>query len=131
MAITITEDRMTSDLTSDHAERNQRGQWITSGPTLGHPARLFDRNQAISALTLAEHLHNWGTHHHCVYSDALRAELQDVRYPDDDPITQHPNAPARCLYCGSTDTFEIRVTIDERTEDYALQCGDCHGVWAA
>ncbi|WP_067476420.1 hypothetical protein [Actinomadura hibisca] len=38
---------------------------------------------------------------------------------------------ARCLYCGSDDVFETRVTIDDRTEEMALRCGACEGTWAA
>ncbi len=36
----------------------------------------------------------------------------------------------RCLYCGSTDVYEIPVVVDERTTEMALTCGACHGVWA-
>ena len=37
---------------SEHAAANGNGAWIVST----HPARLFSRNQAITALTLAERL---------------------------------------------------------------------------
>ena len=37
---------------SEHAAANGRGAWIVST----HPARLFGRNEAITALTLAERL---------------------------------------------------------------------------
>jgi hypothetical protein len=37
---------------SEHAAANGRGTWIVST----HPARLFGRNEAITALTLAERL---------------------------------------------------------------------------
>ena len=37
----------------------------------------------------------------------------------------------RCLYCGGTDDIEeIRVLVDDRTEEMALHCGACQGVWA-
>ena len=36
----------------------------------------------------------------------------------------------RCLYCGSTDIYETRVVVDDRTTEMALACGECHGVWA-
>lgn len=45
------------------------------------------------------------------------------RAPGDDTV--------RCLYCGANDDIcETRVTVDDRTDEYALQCGDCGGVWA-
>lgn len=46
--------------------------------------------------------------------------------------TIRPGRPLiRCLYCGATDDIhETRVTIDDRTDGYALECGACHGVWA-
>jgi hypothetical protein len=56
MAITITDDRMTSDQTchtawsSQYAAADGRGAWIVSWL----PLRLLDRNQAITAMTLAE-----------------------------------------------------------------------------
>lgn len=35
-----------------------------------------------------------------------------------------------CPSCGNTDTIsEIRITTAERTEEYALECGDCSEVW--
>ena len=35
-----------------------------------------------------------------------------------------------CPACGNTDTpSEIRITTGERTEEYALECGDCGEVW--
>ena len=79
MAITITDTSMNSDLVEDTATRRPDGLWTTGGPTLG-PARLFDRNQAITALILAEHLALWGSDHHCAHSDAWRAELIDAPY---------------------------------------------------
>lgn len=37
-----------------------------------------------------------------------------------------------CLYCGSNDDiYETRVIVDDRTDEYVLTCGHCHGVWAA
>lgn len=56
MAITITDERMTSDQTchkarhSPYAAADGQGAWIVSWL----PLRLLDRNQAITALTLAE-----------------------------------------------------------------------------
>ena len=39
-------------------------------------------------------------------------------------------APVTCPSCGNTDNIsEIRVTTGERTEEYALECGDCGEVW--
>ena len=38
--------------------------------------------------------------------------------------------PVTCPCCGSTDNIsETRVTTGERTEGYALECGDCGEVW--
>jgi hypothetical protein len=61
MAIRISDDSMTLEIGdrvvatarfSQHATANGNGAWIVST----HPARLFTRNQAITALTLAERL---------------------------------------------------------------------------
>ena len=61
MAICIGTDSMTLEIGdhviatarfSEHAAADGNGAWIV--PT--HPARLFSRNQAITALTLAERL---------------------------------------------------------------------------
>ena len=61
MAIRITDDTMTLQIGdrvvatarfSEHAAADGNGAWIVST----HPARLFSRNQAITALTLAERL---------------------------------------------------------------------------
>jgi hypothetical protein len=49
---------------SKDAAADGNGAWIVSA----HPARLFHRDQAITALTLAEHL--------------------ALGYPDDDPFVQ-------------------------------------------
>ena len=73
MAIRITDDEMTLEMDgrvvatarySDHAAANGGGAWIVST----HPARLFGRNEAITALTLAERL--------------------AAGYPDDDPFVK-------------------------------------------
>jgi hypothetical protein len=54
MALTITDALMTSDLTDAeaefrlHAAADGSGAWVVSS----RPARLFDRNQAVSALTI-------------------------------------------------------------------------------
>lgn len=56
MALAITSDQMTSDLTShtahysQHAAANGQGAWIVSWL----PLRLLDRNRAITAMTIAE-----------------------------------------------------------------------------
>jgi uncharacterized Zn finger protein len=35
-----------------------------------------------------------------------------------------------CPVCGNTDNIsETRITTGERTEEYALECGDCGEVW--
>jgi hypothetical protein len=61
MAIQINDESMSLDINGDvvatvrfseHAAANGRGAWIVST----HPARLFGRNDAITALTLAERL---------------------------------------------------------------------------
>lgn len=61
MAIRIYDDTMTLEIDdrvvatarfSQHAAADGNGVWIVST----HPARLFSRNQAITALTLAERL---------------------------------------------------------------------------
>jgi hypothetical protein len=56
MALTITDTEMTSDLTDaraefrPHAAADGSGAWVVST----RAARLLDRNQAITALTIAE-----------------------------------------------------------------------------
>ena len=58
MALKITDALITSDKTSDRAEfrpdasADGSGAWIVTG----HEARLFTRNQAITAMMLAQHL---------------------------------------------------------------------------
>jgi hypothetical protein len=61
MAIRITDDSMTLEMDgcavatarySEHFAANGGGAWIVST----YPARLFGRNEAITALTLAERL---------------------------------------------------------------------------
>ena len=61
MAIQVSYDFMTLEVNgaviatarfSKYAAADGNGAWIVST----HPARLFTRNQAITALTLAEHL---------------------------------------------------------------------------
>lgn len=61
MAIRITDDTMTLEMDGHvvatarycaHAAADGEGAWIVST----HPARLFGRNDAITALTLAERL---------------------------------------------------------------------------
>lgn len=56
MSLTITDTRITSDLTDAYAEFRRHaaadgnGAWVVSTRT----ARLFNRDQAISAMTIAE-----------------------------------------------------------------------------
>jgi hypothetical protein len=56
MALTITDTYISSDLTEayaefrPHAAANGHGAWVV----LGRHGRLFDRNQAISAMTIEE-----------------------------------------------------------------------------
>jgi hypothetical protein len=39
-------------------------------------------------------------------------------------------AAIKCPSCGNADTIsETRITTSETTEKYALECGDCGGVW--
>ena len=58
MALTITDTLVTSNLTDayaefrQHAAANGNGAWVVYGASRGN--RLFDRNQAISAMTIAE-----------------------------------------------------------------------------
>jgi hypothetical protein len=61
MAICINDESMSLEIDghvvatawfSEHAAANGRGAWIVSP----HPARLFGRDEAITALTLAERL---------------------------------------------------------------------------
>ncbi|MFC4050050.1 hypothetical protein ACFOY4_10175 [Actinomadura syzygii] len=64
-------------------------------------------------------LSQWGQEHVCNSERArIVAALVGERH-------------VRCLYCGSIDVYETRVLVDERTEEMALQCGACHGVWAS
>lgn len=49
MALTITDDEITSNITTKTARRLEAGGWMVSGRT-----KIFDRNQAITAMTLAE-----------------------------------------------------------------------------
>jgi hypothetical protein len=137
MAITITDDHIKSDVVEDHATINEHGRWVTTGPILddfGNPTNGYSRNQAITAMTLAEHLGIWGTHDTCVFVQTWHKELLTP-----DPATaersagksqEEPAPHVRCLYCGSDEVFETIVTIDERQSEYAYECCDCHGVWA-
>lgn len=58
MTLTITDTEITSDLTSaraefrPHASADGSGAWVVYGSPWA--ARLFDRNQAITAMTIAE-----------------------------------------------------------------------------
>jgi hypothetical protein len=129
MALTITDQTMTSDLTTDTATRRHDGRWDVAGPLLG-PPRVFDRNQATTAMILAEHLHTWGAHHRCVHVDAWNAELHTTSSPPAAAPSAATPPAASCLYCGCTDIVEKLIVVDERTSEYALECSDCHGVWA-
>ena len=45
-------------------------------------------------------------------------------------FTAHEAAIAACPSCGNTDIIgETRIATGERTEEYALECGDCGQVW--
>jgi hypothetical protein len=45
-------------------------------------------------------------------------------------FTASASASAACPSCGTTDNLsETRITTGERTEEYALECGDCGEVW--
>jgi hypothetical protein len=52
MSLTIDGEAIATARFSQHAAANGNAAWIVST----HPARLFSRNQAITALTLAERL---------------------------------------------------------------------------
>jgi hypothetical protein len=52
ISLTIDGETIGTARFSQHAAANGNGAWIVST----HPARLFSRNQAITALTLAERL---------------------------------------------------------------------------
>jgi hypothetical protein len=66
MSLTITDDRITSDEISAYAEfrpnvaASGRGAWVVffgdAQPAWPYQGRLFDRNQAITAMTLEERL---------------------------------------------------------------------------
>jgi hypothetical protein len=130
MAVTITDDDMTSDLVIDCAIKVEEGRWIITGPLLsqlGNRDNGYSRNQAVTAMNLAEHLGTWGNEHWCATLETWHTEL--TTQDPTDPASKDPG-PVRCLYCGSDEVFETLVTIDERTSEYALECADCHGVWA-
>ncbi len=45
-------------------------------------------------------------------------------------FTAREAAIVTCPACGNADTIsETRITTGERTEEYALECGDCGEVW--
>jgi hypothetical protein len=52
MSLTLDGETIATARFSQHAAADSNGSWIVST----HPARLFSRNQAITALTLAERL---------------------------------------------------------------------------
>lgn len=52
MSLTLDGEIIATARFSQHAAADSNGAWIVST----HPARLFSRNQAITALTLAERL---------------------------------------------------------------------------
>jgi hypothetical protein len=52
MSLTLDGETIATARFSQHAAADGNGSWIVST----HPARLFSRNQAITALTLAERL---------------------------------------------------------------------------
>jgi hypothetical protein len=52
MSLTLSGEPIATARFSEHAAADGNGAWIVST----HPARLFSRNQAITALTLAKRL---------------------------------------------------------------------------
>ena len=45
-------------------------------------------------------------------------------------FTAHETATVACPACGNTEAIsETLVTVGERAEGYALECGDCGQVW--
>jgi hypothetical protein len=124
MTLTIRPDRISSDRSTDTAIRTHDDQWMIGGPYLG-PIRTVDHTTAVAAFTIIDALitiHPGGNP--CpdcrTWLEAVPGLLANTAF---DKI--------RCLYCGSTDVFETRITIDDRTQDMALECGDCHGTWAS
>jgi hypothetical protein len=77
MALTITETLITSDMTParaeyrPHAAGDGSGAWVVSTRT----ARLLDRNQAISAMTIAEERTRPGPEQNRALIEALENEL--------------------------------------------------------
>ncbi len=129
MSLTITDTHIGSTLADDHADRRPDGSWTLDGP-LFTPALTVTRMQAMAALTIADAIRSVHTGQPCYQCANWLAGIHQTLIADGAAIAKN-TAPVLCLYCGSTDIFETRVTIDERHEDLALQCGECHGVWAA
>lgn len=85
MTLHITDDAITSDEVGQTAHRRD-GRWYIAGPPpansatfdelydLTRPGRTFDRNQAISAMTIAEELARPEPNELLV--ESLRSELQ-------------------------------------------------------
>jgi hypothetical protein len=70
MTLTVCDAVIATARFSQHAAADGNGAWIVST----YPARLFTRNQAITALVLAEHL-AVGYDHTDPFVDGWRAEL--------------------------------------------------------
>lgn len=136
MTVTITDAEMTSDRTTALLVRlPDSDRWVIAAYPVDIRFRfgLFTRDQATTAMAYAEHLaiydpgHTPGhSDHHCAHLDAWAAEL--LTAPN---LTDTPAHALSCLYCGSPDDiFEVLVTVDERTSEFAMQCALCGGVWA-
>jgi hypothetical protein len=69
MALKISDDQITSDQVGERAYRQDGLWWVT-----GRPGRAFDRNQAITAMTIAEE-HNQ-PYPNAALIDSLESELR-------------------------------------------------------
>lgn len=125
MALALTAQRIESDLFDDRAIRTHDDTWLIGGPLLG-PIKTVSHTTALALLTVLDAVK---TIHPDTPCPQCQTWLQAVSrlLGNLDPITKHVS----CLYCGSTDVFETPVVIDERHTDLALECGECHGTWAA
>jgi hypothetical protein len=70
MTLHITDTAITSDRVPEHASRPEGTHWYVTT----HPGREFDRNQAISAMTIAEEEARPAPDHYLI--ESLRSELQ-------------------------------------------------------
>ncbi|MEU5884417.1 hypothetical protein [Spirillospora sp. NPDC047279] len=149
MSLSITPTWITSTTVDDQAVRCHDGAWLLSGPTFG-PVHIVDRPKALVAMAILDAIKTIHPGGPCAGCQSWLDQVTTLLAPEhpaaalvSGPATQvihdepesHPAGPdgiVRCLYCGSSDDiYETRVTIDDRTDEYALTCGHCHGVWAA